>query len=80
MADNRTITNRKYGDEIIMNLVESRVKKIALFGMAAIFLLALSACTPEIGSDKWCKNMNEKAKSDWTVSEATDYAKHCLLK
>ena len=63
-----------------MNQVGKRVKKIALSGTAAVFLIALSACTPEVGSDKWCKSLNEKAKSDWTVNEATDYAKHCIIK
>jgi hypothetical protein len=45
------------------------------------FLLpALTACSPEVGSDKWCQNMEAKPKGDWTANEATDYAKHCLFK
>lgn len=58
----------------------NRVKKIILAGSAAVFIMALSACSPEVGSDQWCKNMNDKEKADWTVNEATDYAKHCLIK
>ena len=43
-------------------------------------LPALNACSPEVGSDKWCQNMEAKPKGDWTANEATDYAKHCLFK
>lgn len=43
-------------------------------------LLMVSACSPEVGSEKWCKNMKEKPKGDWSVNEAKDYAKHCVLK
>jgi len=40
----------------------------------------LVACSPEVGSDKWCKNLKEKPKGEWTANEAKDYAKHCILK
>ena len=39
----------------------------------------LAACSPEVGSDEWCSDMREKAKGDWTASEAADFAKHCVL-
>ena len=45
-------------------------------GIAAL----LSACQPEIGSKAWCETLQAKSKGDWTVNEATDYAKHCLLR
>jgi uncharacterized lipoprotein YajG len=45
-----------------------------------IAITFLAACAPEVGSKQWCTNMQEKPKGDWTVNEATDYAKHCLLK
>ena len=45
-----------------------------------IFTLALlSACAPEIGSEKWCKQMKDKPKGDWTVNEAADFTKHCIF-
>ena len=47
---------------------------------AGLLSLILSACSPEVGSDKWCKHMEAKPKGDWTANEATDYAKHCLFK
>ncbi|WP_193181237.1 DUF3012 domain-containing protein [Nisaea sediminum] len=51
----------------------------AKFLMAAFVLAGLAACSPEVGSEKWCANMKEKPKGEWTANEATDFAKHCLL-
>lgn len=50
--------------------------------LAAVLAAAgfLGACSPEVGSDKWCSNMKEKPKGDWTAHEAGDFAKHCLFK
>lgn len=39
----------------------------------------LSGCAPAIGSEEWCSDMEEKSKGDWTVTEAKDYAKHCIF-
>lgn len=50
------------------------VSSLSLLGM-----LLLAACSPEVGSQKWCKAMAAKPKGDWTVNEAKDYAKHCLF-
>ncbi|WP_037469379.1 DUF3012 domain-containing protein [Shewanella marina] len=44
------------------------------------FTLGLSACSPEVGSDAWCKKMDAKPKGDWTANQAADYAKHCVFK
>ena len=46
----------------------------------SLLLLFLTGCAPEVGSEKWCQAMNEKAKADWSANEAGDYAKHCLMK
>lgn len=53
------------------------MKKLA--GIVCVFAL-LSGCSPEVGSEKWCANMKEKPKGDWTASEAKDFAKHCIFK
>ena len=37
------------------------------------------ACSPEVGSKEWCKKMKEQPKGDWTLNEARDFAKHCVL-
>ncbi len=41
--------------------------------------VALCACAPEVGSDRWCKAMEDKPKGEWSANEAGDYAKHCVL-
>ncbi len=54
--------------------------KLSVVSLAGIFAIGLSGCAPEVGSDKWCKQMSEKDKGDWTANEAADYTKHCLFK
>lgn len=59
-----------------MNLIN----KLLALSLAGLLLFSLSACTPEIGSERWCENMKAKPKGDWSTNEAVDYAKHCVLK
>ena len=40
----------------------------------------LGACEPEVGSEKWCKQMADKPKGDWTANEAAEFAKSCIFK
>lgn len=47
--------------------------------MLSFSLIILTACAPEVGSDKWCAQMKDKPKGDWTANEAADYTKHCLF-
>ena len=52
-----------------------------LLRMALVLLVGLfCACSPEVGSEKWCEKMEDKPKGDWSANEAADYAKHCLLR
>jgi len=46
---------------------------------ALCLLTMILGCSPEVGSKEWCEDMKEKPKKDWTASEATDYAKHCVF-
>ena len=39
----------------------------------------MSACQPEVGSEKWCQSLKAKDKGDWTINEAKDYTKHCIF-
>ena len=55
-------------------------KRLAQSALLAGTILLLSACSPEVGSEPWCEKLAEKPKGDWSANEATDYAKHCLLK
>ncbi|NRB25715.1 DUF3012 domain-containing protein [Shewanella sp.] len=53
--------------------------KLGSLALASMFVIGLSGCAPEVGSDDWCKQMSEKNKGDWSTNEATDYAKHCVF-
>ena len=48
--------------------------------LVIIATAVLGGCSPEIGSESWCQDMKDKDKGDWTASEATDFAKHCIFK
>jgi hypothetical protein len=53
------------------------MKNISLLIVMVTFI---TACSPKVGSEKWCESLKEKPKSDWTATEAKDYTKHCLFK
>jgi Protein of unknown function (DUF3012) len=61
------------------------IHRLLSFGLLSIALLSISACasglgrTPEVGSKAWCAFMDKKSKGDWSINEAADYARHCLL-
>ena len=48
--------------------------------MMSVLVMQLVGCGAEIGSDAWCADLKEKPKGEWSMNEAGDYAKHCLLK
>ena len=50
------------------------------FALVVILASLMTACSPEVGSDGWCKSLKDKNKSDWSSQEAKDFAKHCLFK
>ncbi|MET0013434.1 MAG: DUF3012 domain-containing protein [Sedimenticola sp.] len=56
------------------------MKKIAIATLLAGFALLVSGCAPEVGSEKWCTQMKEKPKGEWSANEAGDFAKHCVFK
>jgi len=43
-------------------------------------VLSLAACAPEVGSDAWCEDMDDKPKGDWSANEAAEYAKSCIFR
>ena len=53
-------------------------KLLLIAGLAASTMLLL-ACSPEVGSEKWCNAMDKKPKGEWTANEAGEYAKYCML-
>jgi hypothetical protein len=48
--------------------------------IALFFLLTITACSPEVGSDQWCADMKATPSGDWSANQASDFAKHCILK
>ena len=52
------------------------MKNLFLIAIASLFLVA---CTPEVGTEKWCEMMDDKPSGDWPVNEAKAYAKHCVM-
>lgn len=49
--------------------------------LGVLFLgILITACSPKVGSDEWCKAMKEKPKGDWTANELSDFTKHCIFK
>lgn len=68
------------------DMTMTRIHKLLSFGLMGIAALSSAACaqglrrTPEVGSEAWCEQMNEKPKGDWTGNEATDYARYCLFR
>ena len=42
-------------------------------------LVFLTACAAEPGSEKWCDAKKEQPKSEWTGTDASTYAKKCIL-
>lgn len=55
------------------------LKKALTLGFVAAFALAVTACSPSVGSPEWCTEMKDKPKGDWTANEATEFAKNCLM-
>lgn len=40
----------------------------------------LTGCSPEVGSEAWCEDMEETPKGEWTSNDAGNYAKHCVFR
>ena len=41
--------------------------------------LCLVACAPKSGTEKWCDNMDDTPKGDWSTNDAKAYAQYCVL-
>lgn len=55
-------------------------KMLAVIALVLLVGYTLSGCSPDVGSETWCKAMQEKPKGDWTASEAGDFTRHCLFR
>ncbi|NQY27738.1 MAG: DUF3012 domain-containing protein [Piscirickettsiaceae bacterium] len=58
----------------------SLIKKLSLVTIILSFTTIISACSAEIGSEKWCDNMKEMPKGEWTMNDAGDFTKFCILR
>ena len=47
--------------------------------LTALAPLCLVACAPEVGTEKWCNNMDDTPKGEWTANDAKAYAEYCIL-
>jgi len=56
------------------------LKKLSLIALILSFSFTLIACSPEVGSKEWCVNMKEEPKGDWSMNDAGDFAKFCILR
>ena len=57
--------------------------KITATVLKVILTLAFSSglySCAEVGSEKWCKKMEEKPTDKWTIAETKDYTRHCVFK
>ena len=41
--------------------------------------VVLTACAPEVGSERWCEQLDATPKGEWSANDAAAYAKHCVL-
>lgn len=53
--------------------------KTIIASLISLTLLTLTACAPEVGSERWCAELKEKPKMDWSTNEAKDYASNCAF-
>jgi outer membrane PBP1 activator LpoA protein len=56
-----------------------RHKGILRFLAVTVAALLMTACSPEVGSEKWCQQMKDKPKADWSANDAGNFAKHCVF-
>ena len=56
------------------------MNKFIIFIAGTLLLCSITGCSPEVGSEAWCKKLAEKPKGDWTANEATEYTKNCIFK
>ncbi len=58
----------------------NKTTSITMLALAALLAIPLWGCAPEVGSDQWCANLKEKPAGDWSMNEAADFTKHCIIK
>ena len=54
-------------------------KWLAAVSAFAIVSGLLTACAPEVGSDRWCSQLADKPKGEWTADETKNFVAYCVL-
>lgn len=54
--------------------------RLSLVLISLVAVTSLTGCAPEPGSDAWCEDMAEKPKGDWSLNDAAEFAKSCVVK
>ena len=49
---------------------------IKIFALA-ICIALLSSCA-KVGSERWCAQLKDTPKAEWSLEDATNFSKHCL--
>jgi hypothetical protein len=55
------------------------MSRVGMGLLVALLAGFVAGCAPEVGSARWCEQMREKPRGDWTANEALDFARHCVL-
>jgi hypothetical protein len=55
------------------------MKRLVAAAAVLPLLGALSACEPEVGTERWCEAMRDKPRGDWSANDALDFARHCVI-
>jgi len=58
----------------------NKTTRFTILTLLSLLAIPLWGCAPEIGSDQWCANLKAKPAGDWSMNEASDFAKHCIIK
>ena len=64
---------------ILSLLPKQQLERVMKYLVLASTALILAACSAEPGSEKWCAEMKEQPKSEWSAADAGAYAKHCVI-
>jgi hypothetical protein len=49
-----------------------------IIALTLFLTLSLTGCD-RVGSEAWCEKQGQKPKGEWTMEEAGDYTKYCVL-
>lgn len=63
-----------------MSMETTRMTRNVLVAVMIVTFAGLLGCSPEVGSEAWCKKLDAKPKGEWTVNEIGDYTKHCVIR